>query len=175
LNSIKAQLLLVLILVIVTSFACKTLAGNGKDVEPTMDPALQEQEVVVENTPAPVEQDEQTVLSPTEIEPSAPKVKGAGSSSNDSEFPLPADVQNFTQLGEAGINFQTEMTLEEALDFYRRAFHTKDLMERELLTVIDEDVFSMVFDGAPDDKAIVIQGVYLDDGLLNINIRCEDV
>ena len=93
------------------------------------------------------------------------------------EFTLPADVQNFTtsEDGDLGINFQTNLTVDEALEFYRLAFTDQGLTEREINTAITETTFSLVFDGHPDGKAVVVQGVDLGNGTTNINIRFEDV
>jgi hypothetical protein len=92
----------------------------------------------------------------------------------ETDFPLPEDVQNFTKLGEDQINFQTSISLQESMSFYRTALVAKGLTERDLLTEMNETVFSMVFDGDPKG-AIVVQGVDLGNGTTNINIRYEDV
>lgn len=98
----------------------------------------------------------------------------------DTVFPLPDDVQNLTVTFAGDIkeqaNYQTTSfaTLEEAMDFHRDIFLPQGLTERALLSVTSETTFSMVFDGAENGRAIVVQGVDLD-GSLNINIRYEDV
>lgn len=47
--------------------------------------------------------------------------------------------------------------------------------EREILTAVTEVTFSMVFDGDPSGKAVVIQSVDLGDSSRTIAIRLEDV
>ena len=91
------------------------------------------------------------------------------------EFPMPPKVENFTDLGDNSINYQTSMKLTEVVDFYRDQFGKAGYVERPILTVINEDTFSMVWDGHPSGKAIVVQGVDLGDGSVNVNIRLEDV
>ena len=91
------------------------------------------------------------------------------------EFPMPPKVENFTDLGDSSINYQTSMKLTEVVDFYRDQFGKAGYVERPILTVINEDTFSMVWDGHPSGKAIVVQGVDLGDGSVNVNIRLEDV
>jgi hypothetical protein len=94
---------------------------------------------------------------------------------HDTVFPLPDDVRNFTgEGGEAVVNFQTGLGLEEVVDFYRQAFARQGLTEREILTVVDDAGFSMVFDGSADGKDLVIQGVDLGE-TTNVNIRFDDV
>ncbi len=92
----------------------------------------------------------------------------------DSVFPIPDDATNFIgEGGEADVNFQTEMTLEDLLTFYRDELTAQELTERDLLTVVDETIFSIVFDGHENGKAIVIQAVDLGE-MRNINIRFEE-
>ena len=111
-------------------------------------------------TPLPVETTEEPAPSQTE---------------HDTVFPLPDNVQNFTgEGGESMVNFQTSLSLDEVIDFYRQAFTTQGLTEREILTVIEDATFSMVFDGSANGKALVIQGVDLGE-TTNVNIRFEDV
>jgi len=92
------------------------------------------------------------------------------------EFPLPDDVDASAvmDLGDGAINLQTTLSLPDAVSFYRSAFVELGYIERELLTSIEDTAFSIVFDGHPNGKAIVVQGVDLDDSV-NINLRFEDI
>ena len=90
----------------------------------------------------------------------------------DTEFPLPANVTNFTDLGDGAINFQTDMNVTDTIAFYRDAFAKLGYTERTINTAITDTTFSMVFDGHSSGKAIVIQGVDLG-GSTNVNIRFE--
>lgn len=94
----------------------------------------------------------------------------------DTVFPLPETVQNFTSQNDdsQGINFQTDLTLEEAMNFYRQQFTGQGLIEREPLTVTSDTTFNMVFDGSENGKALVIQGVVIGE-MINLNIRFEAV
>ena len=76
-------------------------------------------------------------------------------------------------MGNDSINFQTELSVEETIAFYRQAFKAENLTERTLNTAITDTTFSMVFDGHASGT-IVIQGVDLGDGTTNVNIRFED-
>jgi hypothetical protein len=112
-------------------------------------------------------------------EPTAASTEAAGGEEDrgdyDTVFPLPEDVQNFIgEGGEGQVNFQTSLSFEETIEFYRQALTTQGLSEREILTVIEGTAFSMVFDGWPNGRAIVIQGVDLGESM-NVNIRFEDV
>ncbi len=100
---------------------------------------------------------------------------GGGSSGGSSQFPMPPNVSNLTDLGSGSINFQTSMSLKDVIAFYRDAFTKKGLTERTANTAITDTTFSLVFDGDPSGKAIVVQGVDLGNGTTNVNIRYENV
>lgn len=107
--------------------------------------------------------------------PSGVSQAPAGKGTYDTVFPLPDDVQNFTGGGgENMVNFQTSLTLNEIMEFYRQALTAKGLTERPILTATTDTTFSMVFDGWPNGKALVIQGVDLGTSR-NVNIRFEDI
>ena len=128
--------------------------GSSTEEEPTAPPANQATETLAapESTPAPVEQ-----------------------SDYDTVFPLPDDVQNFSGGGgEEMVNFQTNLSMDTVVEFYRQAFAERNLTEYELLTTIEDEAFSMVFTGWPDGKELVIQGVDLGEST-NVNIRLEEV
>lgn len=109
---------------------------------------------------------------PTTQPPSNPTTEPA--STPDIPFPLTGDAQNIQKLSEEQVNYQTGMSLQEVVDFYRLTLTAQGLVEREILTVIDAKAFSIVFDGSPNGKALVIQGVDLGNGTCNVNIRYED-
>ncbi len=77
-------------------------------------------------------------------------------------------------LGNGAINFQTKLSLQETLTFYREAFAQAGYTEREINTAITDSTFSLVFDGHASGKAIVLQGVDLG-GSTNVNLRFEDL
>jgi hypothetical protein len=97
-----------------------------------------------------------------------------GGTKIESEFPIPADVESINTDDDGAVNFQTSLDLSEAVAFYREEFKTLGYVERTLLTVDSETVFSIVFDGHESGNAIVIQGVDLGDNT-NVNIRYEDI
>jgi hypothetical protein len=92
----------------------------------------------------------------------------------ETEFPLPESVNMLTEVM-GTVNFQTDLTMEEAIEFYRQAFADKGYTERELLTSITDGTASLVFDGHESGQAIVLQIVSLGPGLTNISLRFEDL
>jgi len=129
--------------------------------------------VLLESTQRPTETIRPIQSSDT-LSPTSTLTPEVASSAYDTEFPLPSNVQNFTG-GGGQVNFATSLTVEEAITFYREELNAIGLTEREINTAITETTFSMVFDGHPNGKSIVVQGVDLGNGTTNINIRFEDV
>jgi hypothetical protein len=128
------------------------------------------------DAPAPAEPTEAPTEEPAAPEPTEePAPAEEESVTYDTVFPLPEDVQGFTgEGGEAMVNFQTSLSMEEAVAFYRDALTAQGLTERELLTVIEDTTFSLVFDGHENGQALVIQGVGMGE-VTNVNIRFEDI
>lgn len=110
-------------------------------------------------------------------ENSSPEVTEPSSSLDDSNasspYPVTEDAREITDFGDGSILYYTNMSLEEVMDFYRDAYTSRGYTERELLTVVSDGVFSMVFDGDPSGKAVVIQSVDLGDGSRTVAIRLE--
>lgn len=159
----KARLWIILVLLTAVTLAC-SLPTIGATPTPAED-------AVSATAEAPDEE-------PTAEEVEAEPTKDTGSDSGktyDTEFPLPDDVSNFTALADGMINFQTKMSLNDALDFYKEALTNEGYTERSLLTVTSDTTFSTVFDGHKSGKAIVIQAVDLGGGNLNISIRLEAI
>ena len=91
-----------------------------------------------------------------------------------SDYPLPNSVKNLTKTGENGINFQSNLSLDQVESFYREELIDLGLTERTLLTVKSDTTLSFVFDGHSSGMALVVQAVKLD-GETNVGIRLEDI
>jgi hypothetical protein len=151
----KFSIVFVLLALLFASFACQTLTSGGDAPAVTEPPASEGGDVEQEAEP-----------------PAAPSVD-EGSAGVESEFPIPDGATNVMNMGE-GVNFQAKMSLDEAMKFYMDALTKSGYTERPILTVTSDTTFSMVFDGHASGKAIVVQGVDLGDGSVNINIRLEN-
>lgn len=104
-----------------------------------------------------------------------PAPSSGGSGKYDTEFPVPPKVENFMETGDNAINYQTSMELDDVVAFYRGEFENAGYDERDITTVISDTTFSIVWDGHSSGQAIVVQGVDLGDGNVNVNVRLEDV
>lgn len=138
------------------SLACQTVLGGGNDVDQ------------IEPLP-PID-------NPGELPTASPQSDDGFSFSfgGDSEFPMPDDATNVVSVA-GTVNYQTKLSLDEVMAFYRDYYGKQGFTERELLTTVSDGVFSFVFDGHESGKAIVIQGVDLGDGTVNVNISLQDV
>ena len=91
------------------------------------------------------------------------------------DFPMTADAYNTVDIGDGSLLYYTKMSMDDVLKFYRDEYTAKGYTERKLLTTVSDGVFSIVFDGDPSGKAVVIQSVDLGDGSRTVAIRLEDV
>ncbi|MBE0669545.1 MAG: hypothetical protein IH588_03055 [Anaerolineales bacterium] len=155
----KYSALLAVTVLIFASLACQTVLGGGNGIDQTE--SLPPFEYSGDTPDATAEATEES------FDPGF-------SFGGDSEFPMPEDASNVVSVA-GTVNFQTKLSLEEVMAFYRDTYGKQGFTERELLTTVTDGVFSFVFDGDPGGKAIVIQGVDLGDGTVNVNIRLEDV
>lgn len=95
-------------------------------------------------------------------------------------FPLPETAENVQSVYSGGggvVMYTTSLNSEQIADFYREAFTAEGATEREILTVLNEGVLNLVFDGWPpaEGKAVVIQTVPLGPEETNVSIRFEDI
>ena len=152
----RYAILLSILALVLASLACQTLSGGGGGDAPEL--------------PAPSDNGGVEVA-PQE---SADSESGSGEASVKTDFPLPDGATNVQEMG-GSTNFQVKMSLDEAMKFYMDTLTREGYTERPILTVTSDTTFSMVFDGHESGKAIVVQGVDLGDGTVNVNIRLEDV
>lgn len=101
--------------------------------------------------------------------------EGGGGKTSDSGFPLTDDAFDITEIGDDTVLYYTKMSLDDVMKFYRDEYESRGYTERQLLTVISDGVFSMVFDGDSSGKAVVIQSVDLGDGSRTVTISLQDV
>ncbi len=150
----KYGILLAILALVFSSLACQMVTGDGG---------------AVDHQTAPVDN--------TDDSPTATPASSSDDNfffGGDSDFPMPDDAKNVVSAA-GTVNFQTNLGLDEVMDFYRDIYGKQGYTERELLTTVTDGVFSFVFDGHESGQAIVIQGVDLGDGSVNVNISFQDV
>lgn len=141
------------------SLACQTVVGGGNDIDQ------------FESLPPVDNSGDTTIATPETVEEAVDPDFSFG---GDSEFPMPDDAMNVMSVA-GTVNYQTKLGLEEVMAFYRDIYGKQGFIEREILTTVASGTFSFVFDGDPSGKAIVIQGVDLGDGTVNVTITLQDV
>jgi hypothetical protein len=160
----KHPMYLAIAVLVLASLACQAVMGAGDTTGG--DPPPVQDNVATESPEANEQAEEPSVDS-----------GGTGDSNTEteSEFPMTADAYDLVDVGDGTLIFYTKLSGEEALESYRDEYTSKGYTEREILTVITDDTFSIVFDGDPSGQAVVIQSVDLGDGSRTITIWLEDV
>jgi hypothetical protein len=143
---------------VLASLACNALTGDGNESQDTQ---------TIPEAP-PLEQVDPIV-------PSTSNDNGSKDNVVSTDFPVTDDAFNFTDMGDGSIVFFTKMSSEDVMKFYRAEYTAKGYNERDILTTVFDGGFSIVFDGDPSGKAVVIQSVDMGDGSRTVAIRLEDV
>jgi hypothetical protein len=147
----KYRVVLVMVVLVISSLACQALSRGGG---------------------APAGSPESGDVN----SPSSSQDEGSGSgSSSVSDFPITKDAYNVLDVGDGSVLYYTKMSLEDVMKFYRDEYSSRGYTEYELLTVVSDGVFSMVFEGDPSGKSVVIQSVDLEDGSRTVTIRLEEL
>jgi len=100
---------------------------------------------------------------------------GGNADTSASGFPITPDAYNVVDVGDGNVLYYTKMPQADVLKFYRDEYVSRGYTERALLTTVSDGVFSIVFDGDPSGKAVVIQSVDLGDGSCTVAISLTDV
>jgi len=152
------RIFLAITMLMLASLACNALSGGGED----------------NSTRPPESSSDDQVAQPTAAEiPS--NDNGSKDNNVSTDFPVTDDAFNLIDVGDGSILYYTKMSQDDVLKFYRDEYASRGYTERELLTTVSDGVFSIVFDGDPSGKAVVIQSVDLGDGSCTVAIRLEDV
>jgi len=147
----RKRIFLALTVLALASLACQALTGGGNDAPPV---------------PSGTEDSNQ---------PDVATQDSGGGETSASGFPLTADAYNVIDVGDGSVLFYTKMSLDDVMKFYRDEYTSQGYVERGLLTVVSDGVFSIVFDGDPGGKAVVIQSVDLGDGSRTVTISLQDI
>ena len=158
----KTKYILFIVMIFVLAFTAACGGGTATPASPA--------EVPVEE-PAEEPAAEPAAEVPTEEPAEAPTEEPAEEPAAAPDFPLPDDASNAMIVGENTTNFQTALSIPDVVTFYRFAF--PDYAEREILTVVTDGSFNLVFDGHESGQMIVIQGFPMGEGVTNVSIRLE--
>jgi hypothetical protein len=146
----KIKIILIASLVLLLSTACLSLGGLGQKA---LDKALEQADLpegAIETAQAGFE-----VLA-TEVLATAEAIEVAPAPAADVPFPVTPDAKNLMNVA-GTVNYQTSMSVDDVVAFYRQQLLAKGYVEREITTVIEGGIASLVFDGDPSGKALVVQ------------------
>ena len=155
----NSRIFIMLAVLVLASLACQAVSGIGGGEDVPAVPSSEEAPPSVDGEPVATAEEEPV----------------PADSASDSEFPMTADAYQVVNIGDGSVLYYTKLSLEDVMKFYRDEYTARGYKERELLTVVSDGVFSMVFDGDPSGKAVVIQSVDLGDGSRTVTIRLEAV
>lgn len=111
---------------------------------------------------------------PATVAPQNNDSSGGNADTSASGFPITSDAYNVVDLGDGNLLYYSKLPQKEILQFYRDEYVSRGYTERGLLTTTSNGVFSIVFDGDPSGKAVVIQSVDLGDGSCTVAISLQD-
>lgn len=149
------RIYLAIAILVLASMACQAVTGGS------------------ENTPSAPPTNNNAGPDATQSIPTDSSGDNSDSTIN-TDFPMTADAYNVTQVA-GSLIFYTKLSLEDTMKFYRDEYTSRGYIEREILTVVSDGTFSMVFDGDPSGKAVIVQSVDLGDGSRTVSIRLEEV
>lgn len=150
------RIFIAITVLVLASLACNALTGSDDQDTQTMP-------------------DAPTLEQTDPIAPSNSNDNGSKDNVVSTDYPVTDDAFNFTDMGDGSIVFFTKMSSEDVMKFYRDEYEAKGYTERDILTTVFDGGFSIVFDGDPSGKAVVIQSVDMGDGSRTVAIRLEDV
>ena len=161
----KLFILLAIASLALAALACRLFSGIGAG-NPAGSPSAPTEATSQELNPT-AEGTSSEESSPTAAAPTIQEI--------DTEFPLPPDVKNFTKMDNGAVNFQVALGLKDAMHFYEKSLADQGLHEWTLLHAETDSTFSLVFTGSKNGLEVVVQGVDLGGGMVNVNIRYEKV
>ena len=150
----RKQIFLALAVLMLASLACNALSGGGGGGDSPVAPSGGDSPA----TAAPQDNSD-----------------GGNADTSASGFPITPDAYNVVDVGDGNVLYYTKMPQADVLKFYRDECISRGYTERALLTTVSDGVFSIVFDGDPSGKAVVIQSVDLGDGSCTVAISLTDV
>jgi hypothetical protein len=151
----KYSVLLAIIALVLASLACQTVMGGGDTDYEVPD---------AQNVPELPQTDSGEI-------PTIPPVTtdGGVTVGGESEFPMPSDATNVVTAA-GTLAFQTKMSTDDVLKFYRDEFAKQGYEEDPSLALTFGKTFTLAFKGHPGGKTIYVVGADAGDGSLYVTI-----
>jgi hypothetical protein len=148
----KYNILLAMIALVLSSLACQTIMGGGRD----------------EGYETPVYNDDSAPTSTSGDDVDSGDVTVGG----DSEFPTPSDAFNVVSAPDTVV-FQTKLSSDDVIKFYQDEFGNLGYTEDPSMAVNFSGAFTMGFDGHESGRKIVIGGAPAGDGSTAVTITLQ--
>ncbi len=147
----KFRILAVVTVLVLASLACQTVMGGG-DVPSVPDVNGGGDDSTLPTTPPETTTDEGNVT-----------VGG------ESPFPVTSDAFNVVSTPEL-VTFQTNLSSDDVVKFYRDEFSKQGLTEDASLSVVFGSTFTMTFTGHESGKSVYVVGADAGDGSIYVTI-----
>jgi hypothetical protein len=153
----KYSVLLAIFALVLASLACQTVMGGGNSFQAPEEPYVTE-----------LPQTDGDVEIPT-VPPITTDDNGGVTVGGESEFPVPSDATNVVSAAEM-VTFQTKMSTDEILKFYRDEFTKQGYEEDPSMAMTFGNTFTLAFNGHSSGKVIYVVGADAGDGSLYVTI-----
>ena len=154
----KYSILLAVVALVLASLACQTIMGGGDQFTPPEIPDVNNNgggsDPVVPTVP-PVATEENNVAS-----------------GGDSEFPMAGDAFN-VYTTDGGLTYQTKLSADDVMKFYRDEFGSKGYEEDTSMTITFGSGFSITFTGHDSGKSIYLVGADAGDGSMFVTVTLQ--
>lgn len=143
-KKISTLLILVVIVLSFTLFACSTGSKDAPETTSALEIATEAAAITTEKPATTVETD----------------------------FPVLPDAENIMD-AQGTLIYQTATKMSDVFDFYKQELTAKGLTENEILTLNDSAVSQLVFTGSENGKSLIVQMTRLSDKSISVAIRYE--
>jgi len=162
----KYRVLFAILSLVLASLACQTIMGGGDTFQP---PEIESPEM-----PEMPETDGGDEIEIPDIEiPTVPPITtdedGGVTIGGESEFPVTSDAFNVVSMSEM-VSFQTKMSTDDLLKFYRDEFAAQGYTEDESMAITFGKTFTLAFNGHESGKVIYVVGADAGDGSIYVTI-----
>jgi len=153
----KYSVYLAFLALVLASLACQTVMGGGDNFQV---PDVQDMPEV----PQPQDGGEIPTLPPVTNDDDGGVAVGG-----ESEFPVTSDAFGVVSMSEM-VTFQTKMSTDDILKFYRDEFSKQGYKEDESMAITFGKTFTLAFTGHSSGKVIYVVGADAGDGSLYVTI-----
>lgn len=157
------RVLFAILALALASLACQTIMGGGDTFQPP--------EIEIPEMPETDGGDEVEIPDieiPT-VPPIATNENGDITIGGESEFPVASDAFNVVNTSEM-VTFQTKMSSDDLIKFYRDEFTAQGYTEDESMAITFGKTFTLAFNGHDSGKVIYVVGADAGDGSIYVTI-----